>query len=430
MELVSIEDNNNNMVVKHQELVRNARYRLGDTALKTLSLLISMIKVSDTEFTQYSIKLSDFKELTGANSKEVFKYVDKMTNDLMSNPFWIGNVKLNWVSMAEYREGEGLVVFEIHRYLKPYLLALNSHFLQYNVINILPLKSGYVIRLYELCKDHFAEAVRYKPSLKSVVFDMKIERLIELFEIPKSYQYSSHIKKHILDKAVEQFKEKTDIQISYTEQKIGRKVDRIIITVKSNNKGSNDYLQHRQAFISYMRNNYVNADVLEAQDKNTGKIMMVSIAPDGKLYDKKGSEFDKDRSNEMWDTLFDMAKNDKLYCLKQGNLFILEDTPTIETTVFKSESILAKKQPDDRIELGKLAFKDIYDVGELFDIDDRNLEEEFRFFKNQQLSKYSPTTKRKWKPLLANWILKGGKFEKSMHYKMDIEYENHPEDFE
>jgi len=421
MELVSIEDNNNNMVVKHQELVHNARYRLGSTALKTLSILISMIKVSDTEFTEYAIKLSDFKELTGANSKEVFKYVDKMTNDLMSNPFWIGSRKFNWVTVAEYIEGQGVVKFEIHRHLMPYLLGLKENFLQYNVVNILPLKSEYVIRLYELCKDHFAEGTRYKKDLKSVVFDMKVERLRELFEIPESYQYSSHIKKHILNKAVEQFKAKTDIQISYTEQKIGRKVDRIIITVKSNDKGSNDYLRERKVFISYMRANFVNADVLEAKDKDTGRVIKVSVAPDGKLYDKRGGEFDKERSNGMWDTLFDMAQNDKLFCLKQGNLFEQPEQPEQKP---EQPQPLKPKPQSHGVTIHDLAFSDVEEIGEQFLASKSELEHEFRLFKNYSLSKNKLSTTKRWTPLFMNWLLNGKKFPTSPAYDDMVEDEN------
>ncbi len=311
MQIIEIEDNKNNMVVKHQDLVHGARYRLGEIALKTLSLLISIVKTEDTEFHQYAIKLNDFKELTGASSNEIFKYVDVMTNELMSNPFWIGNVKLNWVTAAEYIEGQGVVKFEIHRHLKPYLLELKKNFLKYDITNILLLKSGYVIRLYELCKDNLAEATRYKKDIQSVVFEMKIEKLQELFEIPKSYLYKD-IRVHIIDKAVKQFKEKTDIQISYKEQKIGRRVDKIIITVSTNNKGSRDYLKNKIAFIAHMRENYINADILRSIDKNTKREMLISIAPDGKLYDKKGMEFKPKRSNEIWDTLFQMAKKETL----------------------------------------------------------------------------------------------------------------------
>ena len=314
MQVVEIKDNKNNIVKKHQELVRNARYGLGDLAIKTLSILISMIKVSDTDFEKYGIKLSELKELTGVKSKNVDTYVDRMTTELLSNPFMIDDYnKMNWVTMAHYEKGSNIVTFEIHRYLKPYLLELRNNFLTYDISNILVLKSSYVIRLYELCKDYYNEGKRYKPNA-SIVFDIKIDTLREQFNIPISYLYAD-IRRHILDKSVKQFKEKTDIQISYKEIKLGRKINSLQITVKSNNKGSNDYLKNRKAFISYMRANYVNVDILSAKDKDTGQVLKLSIAPDGKLYDKGGKEFDSNRSNEIWDTLFNLAQEDKLPCI-------------------------------------------------------------------------------------------------------------------
>lgn len=314
MQVVDIKDNKNNIIKKHQELVRNARYGLGDLAIKTLSILISMIKVSDTDFQEYGIKLSDLKELTGVKSKNVDTYVDKMTTELLSSPLMIDeHNKLNWVTLAHYEKGSNLVIFEIHRYLKPYLLELKNNFLTYDISNILVLKSGYVIRLYELCKDHYNEVTRYKLKA-SVVFDIKIDRLREQFEIPKSYQYKD-IRVHIIDKAVKQFKEKTDIQISYKEIKLGRRVDSIQITVKSNTKGSNDYTKHKQAFISYMRKEFVNADILKSRDKGTNREMMISIAPDGKLYDKKGIEFEASRANDIWSALYEMSQKGQLACL-------------------------------------------------------------------------------------------------------------------
>ncbi len=193
--------------------------------------------------------------------------------------------------------------------LKPYLLELGNNFLKYNITNILPLRSAFIIRLYELCKDHYSEGTRYRDSVTSVTFDIKVDKLRELFEIPNSYQYSSHIKTRIIDKAVKQLKDKTDIQIVYKEQKIGRKVDRLLITVKDNNKGSNDYLSSQKAFISYLRANCVNVDLYKGKDKNTLNDMILSIAPDGKIYDKKSSnDFNAKRSSEMWEALYNLAK--------------------------------------------------------------------------------------------------------------------------
>ncbi|MDQ7083464.1 MAG: replication initiation protein [Sulfurovum sp.] len=244
MEIVSIEENKNNLVVKHQELVHVARYRLSELGIKVVSVLISMIKVSDIDFQEYAIKLNDFKELIGSTSHKTYEYVDAMTDELMKKPFKVGDEKFNWIYYAKYHKGDNYVVLKIAPELKPYLLALSNNFLKYNIVNILPLKSAYVIRLYELCKDYYAEGTRYKPKT-SVLFDMKIDRLRELFNIPDSYKYND-IRRHIIDKSVKQFKEKTDIQISYTEIKLGRKVHSLHITVKENNKGSNDYLSSKK----------------------------------------------------------------------------------------------------------------------------------------------------------------------------------------
>jgi len=308
MNIVNVQENKNNIVVKHQDLVHNARYKLSELGIKILSVLISMIKVSDTEFTEYVIQIKDFKELIHSDSKNTYKYAHKLISELMSNPMQLGDEQFNWASYGKYCKGDGVIIFEIHRLLKPYLLKLQKDFLQYNITNILPLKSAYVIRLYELCKDHYSEGTRYKDSKTSVTFDIKVDKLRELFEIPITYKYND-IKRHVLDKAVKQFKDKTDIQISYKEQKIGRKVDRLLITVKDNNKGSNDYLSSQKAFISYLRANCVNVDLYKGKDKNTLKDMILSIAPDGKIYDKKSSnDFNAKRSSEMWEALYNLAK--------------------------------------------------------------------------------------------------------------------------
>jgi plasmid replication initiation protein len=321
MDLVEIGTHKNNIVKKHQDLVRNARYGLGDLSIKTLSILISMVKKTDDSFKEYSIKLTDLKELIGAKSHNVDTYVDRMTTELLSNPFMIDDAnKVNWVTIAEYVRGSGIVKFEIHRKLKPYLLELNKNFLQYNITNILVLKSAYVIRLYELCKDHYLEGTRYQ-NKKNVIFELKIDTLRELFQIPKSYQYSSHIKKLIINKAQKQFKEKTDIKISYTEQKIGRKVDRILITVTSNAKGSGDFLASRISFIKYIRTNYINKVLVKADDPETKKEKLISVSSDGKLYNQNNPDevFTAVQGNTLWDWLYGLAKDNKLKILNKGD---------------------------------------------------------------------------------------------------------------
>lgn len=411
MNLVNIEDNKNNVIVKHQELVRTARYRLSELGIKVVSVLISMIKVSDEAFKEYAIKVNDFKELIGSDSKKTYEYVDVMTDELMKKPFKIGDEKFNWVYYARYHKGDNYVTLKIAPELKPYLLELQGKFLQYNIANILPLKSGYVIRLYELCKDHYVEATRYKKNKKSVQFELKIERMRELFEIPASYQYSSHIKKHIIDKAVQQFKDKTDIQISYKEQKIGRKVDRIIITVKENNKGSNDYLNDIHKFIRHIRRHYINTVLIETMDKYTQQKIKLSVDKDGKLYNQRDhTPIPADRSQEMWNTLYSLAEEDKLLCLKQGSL-IDAQTPMIETKPPKINNKEPEKKKREKKNPNITTLEDI-DIEKMnkitlgfkgFASDQERQREIFKFIVYNQ-NKHGDKAMKNWIDLFVMWL--------------------------
>jgi len=313
MNLIKIEDNKNNTVVKHQDIVRNARYSLSELGIKVVSILIGMCKVSDTEFTQYALNINDFKELIGSSSKNTYDYTHRLINELLSKTLKIEDEQFAWISYGRYKEGDNIVIFEISRHLKPYFLELQKNFLEYNIQNILPLRSAYIIRLYELFKDYLNEGKRYKKNKESITFELKIDWLRQHFEIPKSYQYSSHIKKLIIEKAQKQFKQKTDIQFTYKEQKIGRKVDRLIITVKENNKGSNDYLKNLKTFITYMRKNRVNSDIIETKDKHTGEKLLLSIDAKGHLYNKYSNKnIDKNRAKEIWESLYKLAKEEKI----------------------------------------------------------------------------------------------------------------------
>ena len=154
MEIVTITKTKNNIVKKSQQLL-TSRYTLNPLEIKTITSLISMIKRGDDKFKEYIFKVSDFQELREAKNKNIYKLIEELAEGLLQKPITIRSengdwLKANWVASARYKKGEGHVIFKISDDLRPYLLALKEKFLQYKIENILPLKSSYVIRLYEL----------------------------------------------------------------------------------------------------------------------------------------------------------------------------------------------------------------------------------------------------------------------------------------
>lgn len=310
MNIVEIKDNKNSIVKKHNDLVNKARYSLSEDGIKLVSMLIAMIRTDDETFQEYHIKVSDFAKLKGSNSKNNYESVHKIIKELLSCPIKIGNLQANFIASGEYKEGTATAVFEISQKLKPYLLELKKDFLEYDLKDILSLKSGYVIRLYELIIQQWREYKHYNQSAKSFTFDFEIEEMRTLFEIPNSYLYKD-IRVNIIDKAQEQFKNKTNISFEYEEYKIGRAVKRIKITVKENNKGSNDIFASRKAFISYIRKEYK-----PNPDKQHFPIIIstrqgdVKINLNGEIY-LSGDDvktYNNKQADKLWDWLYDLVK--------------------------------------------------------------------------------------------------------------------------
>lgn len=325
MNIVEIKDNTNCIIKKHNDLVRNARYSLSEQGIKLVSMLISMIKTDDEDFQEYHFQVKDFAKAINSSSNDIFNQVDKLTDELMKKPFKIGDEKFNWCYYARYKLGEAHLILKIAPELKPYLLALKSDFMEYNIKDILMLKSMYVIRLYELIIMEWSQYKHYNKNAKSYTFDLEIEELKKLFEIPESYLYKD-IRVNIIDKAREQFKSKTNICFEYEEYKIGRAVKRLKIIVKENNKGSNDIFASRKAFIAHIRKEYK-----PDATKNHFPIVIstkkgdVKVNLNGEIYlsGEDIKNLDNKQADKLWDWLYETVKEKPDLLLNPNNKNLL-----------------------------------------------------------------------------------------------------------
>lgn len=234
-----IDVNNKAEVIKSDTIVR-ARYRLNPLSLKFITVLIAGLKRSDDINQIYTFSVKEFKELTGLKRKDLYWAVKEAVREILEKPLYIPKeedsnsfLMLNWVASAEYKEGEGVVEFEISKKLRPYLLSVKDRFLKYKLENILSLANGYSIRLYEILKDWLEMNKRYSKKVEKIV---SLEEFRETLEIPKGYKYGN-IKERILEKAKKELAEKTDITFEYEEIKTGRKVTHLKFFVFDNPNG-------------------------------------------------------------------------------------------------------------------------------------------------------------------------------------------------
>jgi len=302
-----------NIVRKADKLIK-ARYSLSSLAIKVITSVIAMIDKNDADFKLYVIKVQDFKELTNKNTKlggSAYQQMIDACNELMNKKIEfidgvdVGFMLTRWIASAEYFAGAGEIEIEISQKLRPLLLQLKEgNYLNYELENILALKSGYVIRLYELLKHEYNKIARYKGHT-TATYEISIDDFRNDFKIPDSYRYDN-IKTQIFNKAVKEFKEHTDISVTYEpSRKRGKKVLSVEFTIRENTH-IEPHLKDLRSFISYMRKHRVNEDIYK------GKGMILSISAKGRIYDKKSSrEYNKNESQTVWEQWYKLALDDK-----------------------------------------------------------------------------------------------------------------------
>ncbi len=204
----------------------NAKYKLSTTEIKFVLLSLTQIKKEDTEFQEYEIKVSDIEERTGAEQNEtrLKQFAKKMMSKPLEVPTGDGWIIANWFADVEYIRGQAKFKVSFSKKLKPYLLDLQERFVHYNLRYILPLTSSYSVRIYQMLKEYEKLKIRY----------IKVDEMMELLQVPKSYKNYAKFKQGILQVAEKELLEHTDIYFTLEEEKEGKKVDRLIFRIYPN----------------------------------------------------------------------------------------------------------------------------------------------------------------------------------------------------
>jgi len=315
---------NNDIVRKSESLVK-ARYSLNPLALKFVTTIIANLKRSDEVDKEYIFRVKDFAEMMGVSYHDIYAEMEEAVEELLKKPLHIktddGWLKANWISDAEYKEGMGHISFTISKKLRPYLLAVQEKFLKYHIENILRLRSGYVIRLYEILKDWYNKANRYDNGKKADKI-AEVKWLRDTLEFSKGYRYNDI--KRVIQKAQKDLEQHTDITFTFEEIKTGRKVTHLKFIIEENPKNAKkledknkySFLATKRSFVNYLRKHYVNKPIIEAPNKNAnGQMSKWSINPQGLVYDMYLTEenINATRSDEIYEKLYEFAKENERF---------------------------------------------------------------------------------------------------------------------
>lgn len=280
---------NRNIVKQDYQLV-NAKYKLSTAEIRFIMVALTQLENDDTEFTEYEIKVSELEEKLKAEQNEtrLKQFAKKLLSKPLEVPTGDGWIIANWFADVEYIKGQAKFKCSFSKKLKPYLLELKKRYVSYNLKNILPLTSSYSVRIYQMLKEYEKLKIRY----------IKVDELMDILQVPKSYKLYSKFKQGILQVAEKELAEHTDIAFTFEEEKEGKRVDRLIFRIYPNKQsqegligtelsedlkpfiGKKIYLNGYDWFIKSISKNEEKINIFceEIDDKSYTKTFEISLA--------------------------------------------------------------------------------------------------------------------------------------------------------
>jgi len=214
--------------VKDNALI-NASYNLELTEQRLIMLAIINARELGQGITADSkleIHASDYAKLFNVSADASYKALKEAVNNLFNRQFSytaeykrtgkVGIVRSRWVSRIFYVDDLALLEITFAPDVVPLITRLEEHFTKYEAKQVAHLTSKYATRLYELL-------IAWREVGKTPIFELQQLRK-NLGVEDDEYQRMHHFKSRVLETAITQINEHTDIKATYDQHKQGRTI--------------------------------------------------------------------------------------------------------------------------------------------------------------------------------------------------------------
>jgi plasmid replication initiation protein len=225
-------NNKNELVVKSNRLVE-ASYRLTLAEQR-----IILFAIAEARRTQKGLSADDFVTIQAADYavmfdiplKQAYEQIKEATRTLFRRYVVLYDThpasgkprmtEVRWLSSASYIDGAGTIQLRFAQDMVPYITRLEAEFTRYKLEKVAMMSSAYAIRLYELLMQWGSSGQR----------EIELEWLKKTLMVDSNYERLDNFKKWVIDVALAQINEYSDLTASYTQRKTGRNVTHLIFT--------------------------------------------------------------------------------------------------------------------------------------------------------------------------------------------------------
>lgn len=228
--------NKSDLVVKDNALI-NASYYLSLTEQRLILLAIIQARAEKmTSSNEFKVKVSSYINAFGVEKSTAYEALQKAVDTLINRRFSYyrivndqqEKVTTNWVQSVAYATNESYIKIKFTDDVMPLITQLEKHFTSYQLEQVKDLTSIYAIRLYELMMQWRSSGQTQQIPIDELRYKLGIE--------PDQYKQMVNFKTKVLDFAIDQINEHTDIKASYNQHKEGRSIVGFTFTFKEKSK--------------------------------------------------------------------------------------------------------------------------------------------------------------------------------------------------
>jgi plasmid replication initiation protein len=225
----------NEVVVKSNRLIE-ASYRLNLVEQQIILFAISRSRDEQCGLSPdkpVTITASDFAAMFGSNETKVYGQLKEAMSDLFDRSVTIHDtdpetgkprvVTTRWISDKAYIDGAGRIQMTFAPRVIPYITRLETEFTSYRLEKIGGMSSAHAVRLYELLVQYLSIGER----------ELALADLKRTLGLEGEYAAIKDFKKWVLDVAVKQINEHSDLRVAYTQRKTGRAVTHLLFSIES-----------------------------------------------------------------------------------------------------------------------------------------------------------------------------------------------------
>ena len=220
----------NELVVKSNQVIE-ASYRLSvveqRVVLSAIAKIPKMCEVSDDEI--YTVSVQDLQAL-GVHEKTAYRDLKEAVNRLYERSISLDIddklIKMRWVQRIEFTENQSIVALRFSKDILPFISNVKANFTQYMLSEVSKMQGAYSVRVYELL-------VQYKTTGDRSI---SIEDFRFMLDLGTRYKQFNDLLKRVIEPSINEINEQSDLKVTATPQKTGRKFTHIKFTIKQKQK--------------------------------------------------------------------------------------------------------------------------------------------------------------------------------------------------